>query len=207
MELIASFFQKGGPFIYLILMVSMLGLAIIVDRVYFLFLKFSINTKSFWLNFTKTLDNDGVEKAKSYLRTIEAPVAQMIYKIVAEDTKNENELENISEEASIELVPEIEKRVSFLALLANVSTMLGLLGTIHGLIQAFSAVGSADPSQKATLLASGISIALYTTAFGLIVAIPLLVAHTILQNKANHLIDELDEYSLKVSNKIMKDSR
>lgn len=204
MEMIASFFQKGGPFIYLILSVSMIGFAIMVDRVYFLYFKFSLNTKSFWMNFTKTWDNDGLDKAQSYLRSLNAPLSQMIDKIITDKPSNQNEIENISEEASIELVPEIEKRISFLALLANISTMLGLLGTIHGLIQAFSAVGSADPSQKATLLASGISIALYTTAFGLIVAIPLLIAHTILQNKANHLIDELDEYSLKLSNKLTK---
>lgn len=206
MEMIVSFFQKGGPFIYLILGVSIIGAAIVADRVYFLFFKFSLNTKSFWLNFTKTWDKDGMAKAQSYLRTLDAPLSQMVDKVISEKPSNQNELENISEEASIELVPEIEKRISFLALLANISTMLGLLGTIHGLIQAFSAVGSADPSQKAALLASGISIALYTTAFGLIIAIPLLIAHTILQNKANHLIDELDEYSLKLSNKLAKKS-
>jgi len=97
-------------------------------------------------------------------------------------------------------VPAIDKRVSYLSTLANIATLLGLLGTIQGLIQAFAAVGVADPSQKAFLLANGISVALYTTAFGLIVAIPMLAGYTVLQAKAHRLIDEIDEFSVKLIN-------
>ena len=102
------------------------------------------------------------------------------------------------------MIPDIDKRVSYLAMLANIATLLGLLGTIQGLIQAFQAVGSADPTQKASILAGGISIALYTTAFGLVVAIPILIAYSILQSKAHRLVDDIDEFSVKIINLLSK---
>ncbi|MEK7680340.1 MAG: MotA/TolQ/ExbB proton channel family protein, partial [Deltaproteobacteria bacterium] len=101
-----------------------------------------------------------------------------------------------------EVMPTIDKRITYLATLANIATLLGLLGTIQGLIQAFAAVSSADPSEKAGILSRGIAIALYTTAFGLIVAVPLLAMYTVLQSKAHTIIDEIDEYSVKLVNLI-----
>jgi len=100
----------------------------------------------------------------------------------------------------LEVLPPLERRTSYLPILANVATLLGLLGTIIGVIQAFAAVSAADPSQKATLLAHGISVALNMTAFGLIVAVPLILSYAFLQSGTTKIIDSLDQYSTKLAN-------
>jgi len=97
-------------------------------------------------------------------------------------------------------MPRLEKRTQYLATLANVSTLLGLLGTIIGLIAAFTAVASADPAEKASLLSQSISVAMNTTAFGLIAAIPLLLIHSILQTKTNEIVDSFEMAGIKVMN-------
>jgi biopolymer transport protein ExbB/TolQ len=99
--------------------------------------------------------------------------------------------------AILEAIPMVEKRLNYLALVANVSTLLGLLGTIQGLIESFSAVASADPSEKAKLLAFGISKAMNTTALGLVSAISIMVVHTFLTSKSEKMIGEMDEYTSK----------
>jgi len=103
------------------------------------------------------------------------------------------------EETALEVTPRVQKRTHHLAVLANISVLLGLLGTIFGLIVAFSAISGADPGEKAIELARGISLAMSTTAFGLIVAIPCLLFHAVLQSKVNRLLDEINEYSLKTA--------
>lgn len=102
----------------------------------------------------------------------------------------------------MEVMPRLEKRTQYLATLANIATLLGLLGTIIGLIAAFTAVASADPSQKASLLSQSISVAMNTTAFGLMSAIPLLLLHSILQTKTNEIIDSFEMAGIKVLNLI-----
>ena len=106
------------------------------------------------------------------------------------------------QEAAMETVPRLEKRTPYLATLANVATLLGLLGTIIGLIAAFTAVADADPAQKATLLSQSISVAMNTTAFGLIAAIPMLLMHALLQSKTSQVVDSLDVVSVKFLNAI-----
>ena len=106
------------------------------------------------------------------------------------------------QEASMECVPHLEKRTAYLATLANVATLLGLLGTIVGLIAAFTAVADADPATKATLLSQSISVAMNTTAFGLISAIPLLLIHALLQSKTAQVVDGLDIVCVKFINTV-----
>lgn len=206
MELLASILRDGGMFIYLILGVSVVGLAIIIERVICLVFRYSLDPEKLWTKVQKAVNEGNAKKAKSFCAGSSAPVARVFDRTLDSYGSNERELQNALDEISLEVVPAVDKRVPFLAMAANVSTLLGLLGTIHGLIQAFSAVGMADPSQKATLLASGISIALYTTAFGLIVAIPLLISYSLLQSKAHRIIDEIDEYSVKLMNLLVKHS-
>jgi biopolymer transport protein ExbB/TolQ len=104
------------------------------------------------------------------------------------------------EEGVMEALPRLEKRTPYLATLANVATLLGLLGTIIGLIAAFTAVANADPSEKATLLSQSISVAMNTTAFGLMSAIPLLMAHAMLQTKTTEIVDSLEMAGVKFLN-------
>lgn len=120
--------------------------------------------------------------------------------------QSREDIEYAMEEGLLETLPRLEKRTQYLATLANISTLLGLLGTIIGLIAAFTAVASADPAQKASLLSSSISVAMNTTAFGLMSAIPLLLVHSILQTKTNEIVDSFEMAGVKVMNIISETS-
>ena len=100
----------------------------------------------------------------------------------------------------MEIIPQLEKRTSYIALFANVATLLGLLGTIVGLIQAFTAVANANPAEKADLLSASISVAMNTTAFGLIVAVPLLILHAVINSRTSEIVDSLEMASVKTLN-------
>jgi len=115
-------------------------------------------------------------------------------------------MESVIEEGLLQMSPRLQKRTQYLATLANVATLLGLLGTIIGLIAAFTAVANADPAQKATLLSQSISVAMNTTAFGLIAAIPLLLFHTMLQSKATRVLESLQVVGVKCVNSLRQDA-
>jgi biopolymer transport protein ExbB/TolQ len=116
------------------------------------------------------------------------------------DSRRRDDIELAMEEGVLEAVPRLEKRTSYLATLANIATLLGLLGTIIGLIAAFTAVANADPTEKATLLSQSISVAMNTTAFGLMSAIPLLLFHAMLQTKTTEIVDSLEMAGVKCLN-------
>lgn len=200
MESIAAFFRDGGIFMYFILGTAVVGIAIMIERGIVLLLRYNIDARALWNRVSKFIEDGNVEKAKLLCNDSRAPLLKILYTGISLSHGTEKEIQNAIDETALEIVPGIDKRVSYLSTLANIATLLGLLGTIQGLIQAFAAVGAADPSQKAALLANGISVALYTTAFGLIVAIPMLAGYTVLQSKAHRLIDEIDEFSVKLIN-------
>ena len=116
--------------------------------------------------------------------------------------RRREDIEIAMEEGMMEIIPQLEKRTPYVALASNIATLLGLLGTIMGLIQAFTAVSNANPAEKADLLSASISVAMNTTAFGLIVAIPLLITHTVLTAKTGAIVDSLEMASVKVLNVI-----
>jgi len=117
---------------------------------------------------------------------------------------NRDDIETAIEESMLEAIPRLEKRTHYLAMFANIATLLGLLGTIIGLIKAFTAVAQVDPSMKAEILSSSISVAMNTTAFGLMVAIPLIFIYTILQTKTTEIVDSLEMATVKSVNLMMQ---
>lgn len=196
------FFQDGGVFMYPITVIFAFAVAVVVERIYFLTFKNNVNGEKFFSDVKTFVDAGSPEEAASLCDS--SPLCRVI-KAGLENAQNGHERAKSSmEEEAAAVIPVIEKRIPHLSTAANVATLLGLLGTIYGLIAAFSAVAEADPSQKATLLAKGISIAMNTTAYGLIVAIPTIIAHSFLQSRANMLLDEIDEYSLKLLNLLKK---
>ena len=116
--------------------------------------------------------------------------------------RRREDVEQAMEESLMEVMPRLEKRTHYLATFANIATLLGLLGTIIGLIKAFTAVSNANPAEKADLLSASISVAMNTTAFGLMVAIPLLLIHTLLQTKTTEIVDSLEMASVKFLNSV-----
>lgn len=199
-ETVAAFFRDGGIFMYLILTVSVIGTAIIVERGFVLLFKFNVDGRALWEKVSKYIKEGHTDKAMALCKDSNVPLLRVLNAGISTSRGSERDIQNAIDEVAVEIIPSIDKRIHYLATLANIATLMGLLGTIQGLIQAFSAVGVADPSQKATLLASGISIALYTTFFGLMVAIPMLSMYTIFQARAMRAIDEIDEFSVKLMN-------
>jgi biopolymer transport protein ExbB/TolQ len=196
-----GFFQNGGPFMYPIGLVLVVGLAVAIERWVFLTLAKGSNRKTFdrILPLLRKKDYSGVVEIA---RTSQAPVGRIIASGLArmQQTPRREEIEYAMEEGVMEAVPRLEKRTAYIATLANIATLLGLLGTIMGLIAAFTAVAEADPSEKAALLSQSISVAMNTTAFGLMAAIPLLLLHTSIQNKTNEIIDSLEMAGVKCLN-------
>jgi len=195
------FFQNGGSFMYPIAIVLFIGLAVVVERWIFLSLAKAANRKAFdkILPLLKKQDYKGI---MSQAKTNDAPIARIIASGVARmaQSPRRDDIELAMEEGILEAVPRLEKRTAYLATLANIATLLGLLGTIIGLIAAFTAVANADPTEKATLLSQSISVAMNTTAFGLISAIPLLLFHAMLQTKTTEIIDSLEMAGVKCLN-------
>ncbi|MBI1820350.1 MAG: MotA/TolQ/ExbB proton channel family protein [Nitrospirae bacterium] len=193
-------FKAGGIFMYAILGVMAIGTAIILERLLSLFYRNRGSGKALWLSVKALVEKDRIkealeicEKKGTFLSRILASGLQKRM-----ESSSEKEIQGAIEEMLLEVQPALEKRIHYLYALSNVSTLLGLLGTVTGLIQSFTAVSIADPNQKAALLASGISLALNNTAFGLLIAIILMLSYSLMQSKSATLEDEIDEYSLKL---------
>ena len=201
MGAIQQFMESGGSFMYVIAAVSVVALAVMVERFIFLFFRFNINANAFMAQIQKLVMANNIDRAIKLCNAAQnAALPKVIKAGLTRANKGEMEIANAVEEASLEVLPAIQKRTSTLPSLAQVATYLGLLGTIFGMIAAFEAVASAPPEQKATALAGAIAIAMNTTAFGLIVAIPCMAVHIILSNITTKIIQEIDQYSVKLEN-------
>jgi biopolymer transport protein ExbB len=201
-----EFFQSGGAFMYPILAVFVLGLAIAVERLLVVSATES-KTNRVWKQLTPMLKANDLARAENVLQKQSTPLARVLQYGLAKLRVNasRNAVEAAMEEGIMEVMPELEKRTHYLATLANIATLLGLLGTIIGLIQAFTAVASADPAEKADLLSASISVAMNTTAFGLVAAIPLILIHSFLAAKTTRLVDNIEMATVKCLNLIVKD--
>lgn len=199
-ESLARTFQEGGFFMYPITAALGLGLAVAGERLYWLLVRFNIDGRKFWAEVRKLVDAGDLGAARELCG--DAPLPRILRAGLAAASAGgaERAVQNAVDEEALAVIPLVEKRLHYLSMIANVSTLMGLLGTILGLMEAFQAVAGADPSQKAALLARGIAMAMNTTAYGLVVAIPCMVAYAFLQSKAAKVIDEIDEYSVKLIN-------
>jgi biopolymer transport protein ExbB len=198
-----KFFQEGGLFMYPIAIVLGLGVAIAIERWLYLTMT-TVKNKVLWTSVTPFLKSGNLAGAMQLTQKSKAAIAQiMTYGLNrVRSAKTREDIEKAMEESLMEVMPRLEKRTHYLATFANIATLLGLLGTIVGLISAFTAVSNANPAEKADLLSASISVAMNTTAFGLIVAIPLLLIHTLLQTKTTEIIDSLEMASVKFLNAI-----
>jgi biopolymer transport protein ExbB len=201
MNSLLRFFQDGGAFMVPIAIVLTVGLVIVIERWLVLSAAKLSNRRAFEriLPLLQKRDYPGV---MNVTRTSDAPVARIISAGIARMSQSprREDIELAMEEGVMEAMPQLERRTPYLATLANIATLLGLLGTIIGLIQAFTAVASADPAEKAALLSKSIAVAMNTTAFGLVAAIPLLLCHAMLQTKTTELIDSLEMVGVKCLN-------
>ncbi len=205
---IIRFFQTGGFFMYPILVVLAAGLAIAVERWVYLHRARGANKKT-WDELHPVLAKGDFDKARDLAGKDRSSMAQILVTGLARQgaVRRREDIEIAMEEGMMEVTAELEKRTPYLALFSNIATLLGLLGTIMGLIQAFAAVATASPAEKAALLAASISNAMNTTAFGLMAAIPLLLLHSRLSTTAGQIENSLEMASVKVLNTISSHSK
>ncbi len=200
---IVGFFQDGGFFMYPIALVFAAGLAVAIERYVYLS-RTSVSNQMLWKKITPFIQSGKFAEAASVTSKSGSAIGSILtYGLDRTKTSTRrDDIEKAMEESLMEVMPRLESRTHYLATFANIATLLGLLGTIIGLIQAFTAVAEANPAEKADLLSASISVAMNTTAFGLIVAIPLLLVHTVLQSKTTRIIDSLEMVSVKFLNAV-----
>lgn len=193
----AKFMDDGGVFMWIILAMWVFGLIIAAERIKSLF-KFDIDGASLMNEIKKDVLTNEVQGAIQSCSTNKSLLASVLRNGLKRANQTKEQIQDALESSMLEAIPHAEKRLGYLALIANVSTLVGLLGTIYGLIQSFAAVASADAASKAELLALGISKAMNTTAFGLISAISIMVIHQILTTKSEKILSDLEHYSVKL---------
>jgi biopolymer transport protein ExbB len=188
---------------YPILIVFSVGIAIAIER-YITLTQVRRRNDGMWTKLQPALARGDFEKAREMTNKDDSTVSRLLGMGLARQgaVRRREEIEIAMEESMMEIIPKLEKRTAYIALGASIATLLGLLGTIMGLIQAFTAVANANPAEKADLLSASISVAMNTTAFGLIAAIPLLVTHSVLTAKTGEIVDSLEMASVKTLNVI-----
>ncbi len=197
-------YREGGWMMHAILASLVVVVGLVVDRVVALYFKTAVNKEAFLKGLKEHIYRGDLDRAISFCASQKkTPLVSVIKAGLINVPKGEADVQAAMDEATLRESPKIEKRTGYLAMLGNVATLLGLLGTIIGLIGAFGAVANADASQKARILADSISEAMNCTAFGLLTAIPALIAYSVLQGRSQHMIDEINESSVSVLNLIV----
>ena len=193
---------------YPILLVFLAGLSISLERWFQLSRARSINQKV-WDRLYPMLVKGQLEKVRQAVSKDTSTISKMLGMGLSRHSgvRRREDVEIAMEESMMEIIPRLEKRTPYVALLSNIATLLGLLGTIMGLIQAFTAVANANPAEKADLLSASISVAMNTTAFGLMSAIPLLLFHAKITSTTGQIVDSLEMASVKVLNSISMSQR
>jgi biopolymer transport protein ExbB len=200
-----KFFQDCGLFIYPSILIMALGLAIAIERFIFLSRTRSQN-RALWAQLQPMLQKGQFRDAQGVTAHSDAAVGKIVsYGLDRMQSPGRREdVDAAMEEGMMEIVPRLEKRTHYIATFANVITLVGLLGTIIGLIKGFTAVAQVNPSDKAEMLSASISIAMNNTAFALMVAIPFLLIHAFLQAKTSEIVDGLEAAKISFLNLVQR---
>lgn len=200
---------EGSFFMYFIALFAAIALAVAVERMYYIVVRSNVNANKFMAEVRKLVAGGNMERAiglceKGKQKALPFVVLRGLKRANESETLDFRAIQNAVDEGTLEVIPKLKERTNYLSMLANVATLTGLMGTIYGLILSFTAVsGEGVPeAEKSKVLAKGISTAMNTTIFGLMVAIPTLIAYTFISNKTAKIIDELDEHLVKLINLI-----
>jgi len=200
----AKFFADGGPWMYPIALVSVLALAVCIERVVCVLFRYDINGRTFMAQVQKLVATNNIDRAIKLCNAApNAALPRVIKAGLLRANKGEVEIRNAIDEVVLEVVPLLNKRTAALAALANLATLLGLLGTIMGLTDAFGAVSGAPPEQRAGLITGAIAVAMNTTAFGLLVAVPTLFVHLLLSGISRKIVADIDLYAMRLENMLV----
>jgi biopolymer transport protein ExbB len=198
---IVKFFLQGGAFMLPILFVGAVGTAIAIER-YITLTRMGVKNRNVWSEVEPVLAKGDFEKARELTSKDDTALSRLLGMGLSLQgaVRRRDDVEKAMQESMMEILPQLEKRTHYLATFANLATLLGLLGTVSGLIHAFSAVATVNPAEKANLLSASISEAMNCTAFGLMTAVPILFVHAFLQTKTTQLIDSLETAAIKFLN-------
>ena len=197
----AEFFQQGGPVMFVNLAVSAVAIAIIIERFAVLAFKLNLNAGPFMDQIQKLVLSGNVDKAVKLCGAApNAALSRVVRAGLTRASKGEQEVARALEEAVLEVTPAISKRIASLWSLANIATLVGLVGTIWGLIQTFASLGAASPEMKQVMLSNGISEAMNNTALGLTIAVVCIIFHLALSSKSKTMVEEVEYNALKLEN-------
>jgi len=203
-----SFSGAGAPFLWAILMVSAFAVTVTVEKAYFLFVKGVRGDRDMFEHVVRLVRDRRIEEARTVTERSNTPFARILRTVLTiRHGHRHEEMQNLIDEAYLREVPAFQRRVPLLAVTANLATLLGLLGTIVGLIMAFDAVAHVAAAQRTAALAAGISVAMATTGFGLIVAIPTLAAHGFLGSRSERAVEEIESRLAVLANLVQEWNR
>lgn len=203
MSTIIEWYKNGGPIMNFILLVGVIGLAVFFERFYTIVITSRVNGRAFIERVVGLVRDGKVDDAIKLCAGSTAALPDMGLLILRSRSRDEADLQNVADAAALTVMPKLTRRLQYLPMLANVATLLGLFGTIWGLREAFASVASASAAERSQRLASGIAIALNATGFGLLVAIPLSVAHAYLVSQSETIIEQIDEFSVRLINALI----
>jgi biopolymer transport protein ExbB len=198
-----EYFKSGGIIMYPILLVALAGLAIFIERLYMIVIRSKINGRTFIERVIQLVRAGRIEDAIKLCGQSEAVLPDMGLLILRSRSRDEADLQNVADAAALSVLPRLTRRLHYLPMLANVATLIGLLGPIYGLRAAFSSVALAAAAERSAALAGGIAIALNATGFGLLTAVPLTVAHAYLVSQAEGIIEQVDEFQVRLINALI----
>jgi biopolymer transport protein ExbB len=204
----SKFYFEGGFFMHPIALCSVLALGLLIERFFYLVLRYNVNGDAFMRQIEKLVLANNIDRAIKLCNAEPTAALPRIVKAgLTRANKGEADIISAIEEEQLTVTPLLTKRTNTLAAVGNLATLLGLLGTIQGLIQAFAGLANAAPDQRSQYLSNAIAVALNTTAFGLGVGIPCVAGHVFLTNVTKKIIDEIDVYSLKLQNLLFARAR
>ncbi len=197
--------EKGGPFMVMNIFFLIVSIAVIIDRVIAVFFQLNLNGHRFMAQVEKLVVSDNIDKAVKLCNAApKSALARVLRAGLTRANRGVLEIGNAIEEETLQVTPQVMKRVPALWSLANIAVLIGLLGTVTGLIKAFQAIGFAAPEEKQRMLTNGISEAMNNTAFGLFIAVVCITGHLIIGSQAKRIVEEIELFSLKLENMLAR---
>ena len=204
MNTLSSLVAAGGVPMYINFAVSVIVIAVIAERLIALFMQYRINMESFLRAILNLIKNGQLDRALKYCESTKLAIAKVCRAGLLKANRGAMEISTAIDEELMRVMPALEKRVASLWSLANIATLIGLIGTIFGLIRSFSGLASVSPEQKAAFLARGISEALNNTAVGLTTAVTCMIGHLILSNLSKKLVADLETSAVTLENYLVQ---
>jgi len=198
---------SGWVFMWILLVIAGFMIAIAIERFHYIYIRSNIDSRQFMSRVRKLVAAKDYKRAIALCSSVKDKalpriVLMGLLRASKSRTPDFKTIQNSIDEGTLEIIPKLQARTNYLAMIGNIATLIGLMGTIYGLILAFKSVSAPgiDVAEKSTLLAQGISVAMNTTLTGLAVAIPAIVSYTVIHNKTNQIIDDIDEHTVKLIN-------